>query len=119
MIRRPPRSTLFPYTTLFRSGKWNNSPTEDKILKTDFEDKIKEIIKEKKSKMWAIKDPRFSLTAKKFLPYIDDDVFLICCFRKPDKIVESYKDLEEGVDKNLIDHYNKSIISIIKEFCGI
>ena len=21
MIRRPPRSTLFPYTTLFRSGK--------------------------------------------------------------------------------------------------
>src|ERR1043165_10002060 len=29
MIRRPPRSTLFPYTTLFRSGKlphiWNVS----------------------------------------------------------------------------------------------
>src|SRR5260221_10415581 len=23
MIRRPPRSTLFPYTTLFRSIKWN------------------------------------------------------------------------------------------------
>src|SRR2546430_10742991 len=23
MIRRPPRSTLFPYTTLFRSGKWS------------------------------------------------------------------------------------------------
>src|SRR2546428_12126 len=22
MIRRPPRSTLFPYTTLFRSGNW-------------------------------------------------------------------------------------------------
>src|SRR3712207_5040514 len=22
MIRRPPRSTLFPYTTLFRSGDW-------------------------------------------------------------------------------------------------
>src|SRR5438067_12727344 len=22
MIRRPPRSTLFPYTTLFRSGHW-------------------------------------------------------------------------------------------------
>src|SRR5260221_6350663 len=26
MIRRPPRSTLFPYTTLFRSiGKWLNA----------------------------------------------------------------------------------------------
>src|SRR3712207_7970873 len=23
MIRRPPRSTLFPYTTLFRSGGWD------------------------------------------------------------------------------------------------
>src|SRR5688572_31165227 len=30
MIRRPPRSTLFPYTTLFRSGKaatrWEGTP---------------------------------------------------------------------------------------------
>src|SRR5256885_9670797 len=25
MIRRPPRSTLFPYTTLFRSGRWNKA----------------------------------------------------------------------------------------------
>src|ERR1044072_10038356 len=25
MIRRPPRSTLFPYTTLFRSLVWNRS----------------------------------------------------------------------------------------------
>src|SRR2546429_3524933 len=24
MIRRPPRSTLFPYTTLFRSGRWSH-----------------------------------------------------------------------------------------------
>src|SRR3712207_8278304 len=25
MIRRPPRSTLFPYTTLFRSRPWNRA----------------------------------------------------------------------------------------------
>src|SRR5256885_6375113 len=25
MIRRPPRSTLFPYTTLFRSPDWSHS----------------------------------------------------------------------------------------------
>src|SRR5258708_10541452 len=25
MIRRPPRSTLFPYTTLFRSSVWSRS----------------------------------------------------------------------------------------------
>src|SRR5256885_12082269 len=28
MIRRPPRSTLFPYTTLFRSELVGNSPEE-------------------------------------------------------------------------------------------
>src|SRR5688572_15208136 len=27
MIRRPPRSTLFPYTTLFRSGRWTRRAT--------------------------------------------------------------------------------------------
>src|SRR5690242_20933040 len=33
MIRRPPRSTLFPYTTLFRSGPaW--SPSGDRIAYT-------------------------------------------------------------------------------------
>src|SRR5436190_11181004 len=26
MIRRPPRSTLFPYTTLFRSSHWPAAP---------------------------------------------------------------------------------------------
>src|SRR2546430_8858767 len=26
MIRRPPRSTLFPYTTLFRSPPWSRLP---------------------------------------------------------------------------------------------
>jgi len=31
MIRRPPRSTLFPYTTLFRSGVFANAYT-DRVL---------------------------------------------------------------------------------------
>src|SRR5437667_1693233 len=29
MIRRPPRSTLFPYTTLFRSLRWVNKDVQD------------------------------------------------------------------------------------------
>src|SRR3712207_7942367 len=28
MIRRPPRSTLFPYTTLFRSLHWTDLPAD-------------------------------------------------------------------------------------------
>src|SRR2546428_6851338 len=34
MIRRPPRSTLFPYTTLFRSGE-----AEQLMTETDAEDR--------------------------------------------------------------------------------
>src|SRR5260221_6246018 len=31
MIRRPPRSTLFPYTTLFRSGRGGRFIAEDRL----------------------------------------------------------------------------------------
>src|SRR2546426_9196886 len=32
MIRRPPRSTLFPYTTLFRSGRDHTPPRRPDVL---------------------------------------------------------------------------------------
>src|SRR3712207_7061780 len=35
MIRRPPRSTLFPYTTLFRSHLEFNPPKQDGICDVD------------------------------------------------------------------------------------
>src|SRR3712207_7364343 len=35
MIRRPPRSTLFPYTTLFRSARSALGPTEGFITLAD------------------------------------------------------------------------------------
>src|SRR5256885_11994452 len=49
MIRRPPRSTLFPYTTLFRSG--NQSPHEASIreierLRDRIEDKRRRLIRQ-------------------------------------------------------------------------
>src|SRR5690349_23409479 len=31
MIRRPPRSTLFPYTTLFRSGRARRRAARDRV----------------------------------------------------------------------------------------
>src|SRR2546426_6296562 len=50
MIRRPPRSTLFPYTTLFRSGGftpfggrsgiviYRKTPTGEKVLEISYKD---------------------------------------------------------------------------------
>src|SRR5256885_9276653 len=37
MIRRPPRSTLFPYTTLFRSGDVPEGPQVRRLLRNFFE----------------------------------------------------------------------------------
>src|SRR5690348_17668453 len=42
MIRRPPISTLFPYTTLFRSG--NNAPRNIKIAIKGYQMAFQEII---------------------------------------------------------------------------
>src|SRR2546422_2865600 len=38
MIRRPPRSTLFPYTTLFRSKAGDDEPNWEDILLDDGSD---------------------------------------------------------------------------------
>src|SRR3712207_8240423 len=38
MIRRPPRSTLFPYTTLFRSGRGGSGDSDDYAVEREFED---------------------------------------------------------------------------------
>src|SRR2546425_9087655 len=37
MIRRPPRSTLFPYTTLFRSSEWRAAAHDESPLVVDGE----------------------------------------------------------------------------------
>src|SRR3712207_8111962 len=38
MIRRPPRSTLFPYTTLFRSGDVNGDGLADLLIRASLSD---------------------------------------------------------------------------------
>src|SRR3989441_8616287 len=41
MIRRPPRSTLFPYTTLFRSLALSVIRADQLVLESDFTTKIR------------------------------------------------------------------------------
>src|SRR3712207_8998331 len=40
MIRRPPRSTLFPYTTLFRSPKFKNFKFKKELVKKIVEEAL-------------------------------------------------------------------------------
>ena len=86
-------------------------------MKSPVGDRIKKKIKKYKSKSWGFKDPRTCLTLKRYLPHLDGDTYLICCFRKPDKVMARWKrdGLKSG-SKELVDKFNKALISAIEEF---
>src|SRR5258708_22280335 len=69
MIRRPPRSTLFPYTTLFRSSRFKSLDTlKVKIISVTFRRVIRTNHK-KASKSWRLfygsrSEERFSRNAE-------------------------------------------------------
>jgi len=99
-------------------GWWGDPPSEEAIDKLDFDNRIqKKIKKYKKSPMWGFKDPRASLTIRKYLKHLEGDVYLICCFRKPEGVIARWK--RDGLvtaSKELVDRFNQSIINAIKEF---
>lgn len=110
-------------------GTWYDPPSEEAILRLDFSERIKSLLENYDYKMWGFKDPRTSLTGKLLFPHLDGDVYLFCCFRKPDRLVKSLKrKYSEGFDKEfvdkyinkkLVDRYNKGVISLITEFCDL
>jgi hypothetical protein len=107
---------------LTRKAKINSErfPREETILKRDSRDKhIKKLIKSKSKKFWGFKSPLAALTIKRYLPYLDGDAYLICCFRKPEKLIQSSQSQRGVIDREFVDHYNKSIISAIREFVGL
>ena len=81
--------------------------------KKSYVDEIKALIQRKRAKFWGWKDPRNAFTVDNYLPHLDGDVYLICCFRKPDKILKSWKGKHS---KELIDSYNRNIIKSVKKF---
>lgn len=69
-------------------GDWNNLPPDELIgvsVKAH-EQEIKALIASKKEsgRDWGWKCPRQGATIKYILPYLDDDVYLVAVFRKPD-----------------------------------
>src|SRR5947199_6325179 len=49
MIRRPPRSTLFPYTTLFRSGLATGVSYVDRLTRKEIQVRAKIVVLDRKS----------------------------------------------------------------------
>ena len=78
----------------------------------DFSDKIKSLIKKRASKMWGWKDPKTAFTLDKYLPHLEGDVFLICCFRKPKKVLESWiRSRKTSEGRELLDKYNNALLA--------
>ena len=110
-------------------GKWYDPPSEESILAVDVQEDIKALLEEYDHEMWAVKDPRASLTGRHYLPHLEGDVYLFCCFRKPERLIASLKRkttmaydaafAEKYIHKEFIDQYNRSIIRLIEEFCDL
>src|SRR5256884_9938658 len=69
MIRRPPRSTLFPYTTLFRStaNSRNRRPTMPPIIRMGIKTATSEVLMERTVKPISLAP--FMAAAKGFMPF--------------------------------------------------
>src|SRR5690349_23678424 len=60
MIRRPPRSTLFPYTTLFRSGGGSSAGWAAAVPRGAASKKATAVERRSKVGIGSIEDPRFA-----------------------------------------------------------
>lgn len=66
-------------------GDWNDLPPAQEIAKAVHRNSTELIalLKSKKTMAWGWKDPRVGAMIEYFLPYLEDDVYLVCVFRKP------------------------------------
>lgn len=93
-------------------GSWNDPPTEEVIREKcpSFKERAKNLITYFKKEFWGFKDPRTALTFPLYEDLLEDDVYLVCMFRKPQKLVE------KGIGRDLVDTYNQRILKIIERF---
>jgi hypothetical protein len=105
-------------------GSWDRLPPREQLdkhaEKKQWQDNLKSKVKEHERKFWGWKDPRLTATLPIILPYLDGDVYLIACFRKPSRTVKSLQKRQQGMReahaRKITDQYNKRLIETIKEF---
>src|SRR2546422_7671074 len=67
MIRRPPRSTLFPYTTLFRSHRHNHPPTDCSLLRPPSPSNGREVVRDRSEEHTSELQSRLHLVCRLLL----------------------------------------------------
>lgn len=105
-------------------GGWDRLTARDQILKQSERDIWKkdaeDHIKDHERKFWGWKDPRLCATLPAFLPYLNGDVYIIACFRKPGKTIKSLQNRQIGMQesgaKTIVDQHNRRLLKTIKDF---
>lgn len=102
-------------------GSWDDPPSREKIASAGQQvvEKIKSVVEKSKGEKWGWKDPRTSLTLDLFLPFLEDDVYLFVCFRKPRRVAESLNrrdGMPIGKGLELARIYNERLLESIKHF---
>lgn len=110
-------------------GTWFNPPSREAIKQVipQFKDEFIELVNKNRDVLWGWKDPRNCLTLEYLLPYLEDEKYLVCIFRKPEGIINSLTTKYDIDDKkmttematNIIKTYNKRLIRLIKKFLGM
>src|SRR5690348_17905799 len=90
MIRRPPISTLFPYTTLFRSGR--SRPRDDVEADPDFV-----FHADRPSERRDRGDPEIGLPNRDLAPHVEDVVFDAHPDRKSTRLNSSHPSISYAV----------------------
>ena len=102
-------------------GGWDDIPDEKELKKSmkKHSSDAKNLVRSKKKKFWGFKDPRTILTYEMYEPFFEDDTYLVCVFRKPEKVVESLmarSRITSWRAGGLVKHYNYKMIDIIRKF---
>jgi len=78
---------------------------------------MKKLIRKRQKKFWGWKDPKTAFTLDKYLPHLKNDVYLICCFRKPSRVLRSWRRSRKAKEgRGLLDKYNNALLKSIKYF---
>ncbi len=105
-------------------GDWNNLPPDEEIAKAVHRHSttLIHLLKRKRTMSWGWKDPRQGAVLKHYLPYLEDDVYIVAVFRKPDIAARSMQRTWSHLDysfefcrKVITDNYAR-IIDALGEF---
>src|SRR3712207_7825195 len=94
MIRRPPRSTLFPYTTLFRSaGLAAERRSDDDLMRIEAEIQAM-VADESNPQQWAAHDVAFR--SEEHTSELQSRQYLVCRLLLEKKKTSSYHIINQG-----------------------